>query len=75
MSDTKVLVELTALLHCMVFIGKGILFPLHFTVFRQLDKRGELLFDNSKKFIFEFGTLNRFCGSSSDNWSFFKNIC
>ena len=51
-SDTKVLLELTALLHCMVFIGKEILFPLHYTVFRQLDKRGELLFDNSKKLDF-----------------------
>ena len=44
----------------MVFIGKEILFILHFTVFWQLDKRGELLFDNLKKVIFEFGTLMRF---------------
>ena len=39
---------------------KKILFALHFTVFWQPDKRGELLFNNLKKFIFEFGTLIRF---------------
>ena len=33
--DTEFLLEVesTALLHCMMFIGKEILFPLHFTVF------------------------------------------
>ena len=62
MSDTELLLEVewTDLLHCMLFIGKKILFALHFTVFWQLDKRGELVFDNLKKFIFEFGTLIRF---------------
>ena len=44
----------------MVCTGKEILFPLYFTVFWQLDKIGELLFDNFKKIIFEFGTLIRF---------------
>ena len=47
-SDTEFLLEVesTALLHGMVFMGKEILFALHFTVFWQLDKRGELVFDN-----------------------------
>ena len=41
----------------MVFIGNEILFALHFTVFWQHDKRGELVFNDLKKCIFEFGTL------------------
>ena len=66
LSNTEFLLEVesTALLQCMVFIGKEILFALHFTVFWQLDKRGELVFDNLKKFIFEFGTLIRFFSGS-----------
>ena len=44
----------------MVFIGKEILFAVHFPVLWQLDKRGELVFYNFKKIIFEFGTLIRF---------------
>ena len=53
-SDTEFLLEVesTALLHWMVLMGKEILFALHFTVFWQLDKRGELVFDKLKKFIF-----------------------
>ena len=66
-SDTEFLLEVesTALLHCMVCTGKEILFALHFTVFWQLDKREELVFDNFKKIIFESGTLIRFFFSRS----------
>ena len=48
--DTEFSLEVksTALLHCMVFIGNEILFVLDFTVFWQLDEKGE------------FGTLTRF---------------
>ena len=62
MSGTEFLLEVksTVLLHCIVFIGKEILFALHFTVFWKLEKREKLVFDNLKKFIFEFGTLIRF---------------
>ena len=57
-SDTEFLLEVesTALLHWMVFMGKEILFALHFTVFWQLDKRGELVFDNFKKFLWIWNT-------------------
>ena len=62
MSDTDFLLEVesTASLHCKVFIGKEMLFALHYNVFWQLDKRGELVFDNIKKIIFEFGAIIRF---------------
>ena len=50
----------TALLHYIVFIGKELLFALHFTVFWKLDKRGKLVFDNLKKIIFEFGIVIKF---------------
>ena len=43
-----------------MFIGKEVLFALHFTVFCQLDKRRKLVFDNFKKITFEFGTRIRF---------------
>ena len=61
-SDIEFLLEVksTALLHYMLCTRKKILFALHFTVFWQLDKRGEWVFDNFKNFIFEFGTLIRF---------------
>ena len=57
-SDTEFLLEVesTALLHWMVLMGKEILFALHFTVFWQLDKRGELVFDNFKKFLWIWNT-------------------
>ena len=57
-SDTEFLLEVesTALLHWMVLTGKEILFALHFTVFWQLDKRGELVFDNFKKFLWIWNT-------------------
>ena len=57
-SDTEFLLEVesTALLHWMVLMGKEILFALHFTVFWKLDKRGELVFDNFKKFLWIWNT-------------------
>ena len=61
-TDTEFLLEVepTSLLYCMVFIGSEMLFTLHFTVFWQLVKIGELVFDDLKTFIFEFGTFIRF---------------
>ena len=57
-SDTEFLLEVesTALLHWIAFMGKEVLFALHFTVFWQLDKRGELVFDNFKKFLWIWNT-------------------